>query len=161
MLTRRHFLLTAAATPLVAHGATRAGAGETPEGTPKGKPAILSYNGAAIGGYDPVGYFMSAGEVAGDAAHKVEWNGATFLFASASNKKTFESDPEAFAPQYGGYCSYAAALNYVAPTSANAWSIHEDRLYLNFNLHVRSIWEQDKPGYIAKADNNWPGPLFA
>ncbi|MEM7732626.1 MAG: YHS domain-containing (seleno)protein [Pseudomonadota bacterium] len=161
MLTRRHFLLTAAATPIAGYGASQAIAGELPADGSAGKPAILSYNGAAIGGYDPVGYFMSAGEVRGDTAHAVEWNEATFLFASAANKKTFEADPEAFAPKYGGYCSYAAALNYTAPTSANAWSIHEDRLYLNFNQHVRSVWEQDKAGYIAKADANWPNPLFA
>lgn len=155
MFSRRQFLLTAAALPVAAP--IWAAAGETP----KGKPAILSYNGAAIGGFDPVGYFLSSGEVRGDTAHAVTWNGAQFLFASASNKKTFEADPEKFAPQYGGYCSYAAALNYVAPTSSNAWSIYEDRLYLNFNLHVRSVWEQDKPGYVAKANANWPGPLSA
>lgn len=153
MLTRRHFLLTAAALPI----ATRAAAGIGPST----KPAILSYNGAAIGGYDPVAYFLSSGPVRGDLSHLVEWKNATFLFATEANKKTFEADPETFAPRYGGYCSYAAALNYVAPTSANAWSIHEDRLYLNFNLHVRSVWEQDKEGYIAEADVNWPGPLQA
>ena len=153
MLTRRHFLLTAAAMPIASH--VQAGI------APNAKPAILSYNGAALGGYDPVAYFMTSGPVRGDQSHVVEWNNATFLFASAANKATFEADPEKFTPRYGGYCSYAAALNYVAPTSANAWSLHEDQLYLNFNLHVRSVWEQDKPGYIAKADANWPGPLQA
>lgn len=157
MLTRRGFLVTAAAVPLAGLGAHHTKAAEPSQG----KPAILTYNGAAIGGYDPVGYFTSLRNVMGDAAHAVEWKGATFHFATLANKKTFEADPEAFAPRYGGYCSYAAALNYVAPTSANAWSIHEDRLYLNFNRHVRSVWEQDKPGYIAKANANWPGPLQA
>lgn len=152
MLTRRHFLISAAAVP-VAPSAVYATAGA--------KPTVLSYDGAAIGGFDPVAYFTSSGPSRGDDAHTVMWNGGQFLFASASNKKTFESDPEAFAPQYGGYCSYAAALNYVAPTSSNAWSVFEDKLYLNFNLHVRSVWEQDKPGYVAKANANWPGPLRA
>jgi hypothetical protein len=47
------------------------------------------------------------------------------------------------------------------PTSADAWYIHEDRLYLNYSRHVRSIWQKDIEGYVAKADNNWPGPLQA
>ncbi|MEL7013576.1 MAG: YHS domain-containing (seleno)protein [Pseudomonadota bacterium] len=153
MLTRRNFLITAAALPLATPLATQAAQTK--------KSAILTYEGAAIGGYDPVAYFLTSGPKRGDEAHAVDWKDGRFLFSSAANKKTFEANPEKFAPKYGGYCSYAAALNYVAPTSANAWSVYEDRLYLNFNLHVRSVWEQDKPGYIAKADGNWPGPLQA
>ncbi len=153
MLSRRHFLVTAAALPIASHAAAQV--------VQVKKPSILTYDGAAIGGYDPVAYFLSSGPVKGDQAHVVEWDGATWLFSTAANKADFEADPEAFAPKYGGYCSYAAALNYVAPTSADAWSLHEDRLYLNFNRHVRSIWEKDIPGYVAKADGNWPGPLLA
>lgn len=155
MLSRRRFLITAAALPIAgqAYAAARV--------APLSKPSILSYDGAAIGGYDPVAYFMKSGPVTGSADHLVEWDGGTWLFSTAANKAAFEAEPETFAPKYGGYCSYAAALNYVAPTSANAWSIHEDRLYLNFNRHVRSVWEQDIPGYVSKADANWPGPLLA
>ncbi|MEM9239655.1 MAG: YHS domain-containing (seleno)protein [Pseudomonadota bacterium] len=153
MRTRRNFLISAAALPLATPLATQAASNT--------KSSILTYGGAAIGGYDPVAYFLTSGPQLGEEAHSVEWKDGTFLFSSAANKKTFEADPEKFAPRYGGYCSYAAALNYVAPTSSNAWSVYEDRLYLNFNLHVRSVWEQDKPGYIAKADVNWPGPLQA
>ena len=41
MLTRRHFLLTAAATPLATYGASHAIAGETPVDGAAGKPAIV------------------------------------------------------------------------------------------------------------------------
>lgn len=153
MLSRRHFLISAAALPIASQAAALV--------VPPRKPSILTYNNAAIGGYDPVAYFLKSGPMMGNASHAVTWDGATWLFSSATNKVAFEADPEAFAPKYGGYCSYAAALNYVAPTTPEAWSIHEDRLYLNFNRHVRSVWEKDIHAYVAKADQNWPGPLLA
>jgi YHS domain-containing protein len=153
MLSRRNFLISAAALPI----ATQAMAGSSPAA----KPSVLTYDGAAIGGYDPVAYFLKSGPIKGDQEHAIEWDGSTWYFSTATNKADFKANPEVFAPKYGGYCAYAAALNYVAPTSADAWYIHEDRLYLNYSRHVRSIWQKDIEGYVAKADNNWPGPLQA
>ena len=71
----------------------------------------------------------------------------------------FDADPEKFAPQYGGYCAYAVSKGATAPTDPNAWTVYDDKLYLNFSTDVRSIWQEDKPGNIAKADANWPGVL--
>ncbi|MEQ9260728.1 MAG: YHS domain-containing (seleno)protein [Roseovarius sp.] len=149
MPTRRSFLATAAALPLAAL-ALPALAEE---------PAIHARDGAAIGGYDPVAYFTEGAPVEGSPEHSTMWNGAEWRFASAENKATFEADPEAYAPQYGGYCAYAASQGYVASTSPDAWSVHEGKLYLNYSRRVQRIWEKDKPGFIAQADTNWPAPL--
>jgi hypothetical protein len=45
---------------------------------------------------------------------------------------------------------------YAAPIDPKAWSIVEGKLYLNYNEDVRTEWEKDIPGFIAKADQNWP-----
>ena len=71
----------------------------------------------------------------------------------------FEANPEAYAPQYGGYCAYAASKGAVAPTAPDAWTVHYGKLYLNFSQTVRGIWSEDIHGNIAKADANWPAPL--
>ena len=149
ILTRRGLLSAAAAVPLVALGAPAFAA----------KPEVFSVDGVAIRGYDPVAYFTEGAPVEGRAEFSVEWKGATWQFASAENRATFEGNPEAFAPKYGGYCAYAVAKGGTATTSPNAWAIHEDRLYLNFNRTVRGIWSRDIPGNVAKADANWPGVL--
>ena len=149
MLTRRTLLHTAAALPVALAASTALAA----------QPEILSYDGAAIGGYDPVAYFTQSAPVKGDAAHTVSWRGAEWRFASAENKATFAANPEAYAPQYGGYCAFAASKNAVAPTEADAWTVHDGKLYLNFNTQVRGIWSQDIPGNVALADGFWPGPL--
>ena len=73
----------------------------------------------------------------------------------------FESDPEKFAPKYGGYCAYAVSKGYIATTDPAAWSIHEDRLYLNYSKSVRALWSARKRHHIEQADMNWPGVLSA
>jgi YHS domain-containing protein len=71
------------------------------------KPAVFTDEGVAIRGYDPVAYFTQSAPVVGNAAYSAEYNGATWLLASAENQAMFEAQAEAFAPQYGGYCAYA------------------------------------------------------
>lgn len=150
MLTRRTLLGVAAATPLIALTARVAHAME---------PETFQSNGIAINGIDPVGYFTDGGPVAGSADHAVDYKGATWLFASADNKAAFEADPEKYGAKFGGYCAYAASLGYLAPTQPEAWTVYEDRLYLNANLRARELWLQDVPGNIAKGEANWPGIL--
>lgn len=150
MFSRRSFLKVSLAAPLVAVTATSAFAAE---------PPIYSGGGFAINGYDPVAYFTQSEPVKGDDAFTTEWMGAMWKFASAENMAMFEANPEGYAPQYGGYCSYAVSRGYTASTSPNAWTIYEGKLYLNFNRVVRGLWSRDIPGNIVAADANWPDVL--
>ena len=119
-------------------------------------PVFSTYLGGAIRGYDPVAYHTEGKPVAGKRAHRVEWKGATWSFASAGNKALFEGDPEKYAPRYGGYCAWAVSQGYTASIDPDAWSIVEGKLYLNYSLGVRDQWSHDIPGNIAKGDVNWP-----
>ena len=110
----------------------------------------------AIDGSDAVAYFDNAGPVVGDPSITHAWNGATWQFATTANRDAFAADPERWAPQYGGYCAYALANGYVAPTMPDAWTLHDGKLYLNFNLNVRNLWNQDRAANIARGDSNWP-----
>ena len=123
--------------------------------------AETSYNvnrkGVAIKGYDPVGYYTEGRPVKGDKGFAYQWGGATWHFAGAENRETFKSDPEKYAPRYGGWCAYGVAVGGLYRIKPEAWNIVDGRLYLNKNLRVRETWKQDIPGYIEKADANWPG----
>lgn len=123
------------------------------------EPPVFERRGAAINGYDPVAYFTDGAPVEGDPAITSTWNGAEWRFATAENKATFDADPEAYAPQYGGYCAYAVANGYTAKTDPDAWSIEDGKLYLNFSRRVRRLWLEDVPGHIAAGDANWPKVL--
>lgn len=151
MLTRRSLLAAAAlAAPASLYLTRPAMAAE---------PAVFAEDGIAIRGADPVAFFTEGGPVQGSADHALMWNGTTWHFASAENMETFMGDPEAYAPQYGGYCAFAMASGYIASSVPEAWTIHEGKLYLNYSTGVRSRWERDIPGNIMKADENWPGIL--
>ncbi|MEM6836070.1 MAG: YHS domain-containing (seleno)protein [Cyanobacteria bacterium P01_C01_bin.120] len=113
----------------------------------------------AIRGADPVAYFTEGEAVAGVAEYEFEWNGATWRFSSAANKAAFMADPEAFAPQYGGYCAKALSEGNLASIDPRAWSIVDGKLYLNYSEAVQEQWVTDIPGNITKADSFWPNVL--
>ena len=118
-----------------------------------------TFSSLAVSGYDPVAYFKEGKPVEGDSDYEFEWNGATWRFASADNLAAFKQDPEAFAPQYGGYCAWAVSQGYTASTDPTAWKIVDGKLYLNYNQDIQRRWQTDIPGNIAKANGNWPKVL--
>ncbi len=120
---------------------------------------VFATDGIAINGTDPVGYFTQSQAVPGSPEFSLDWNGARWLFASAENRAAFEAAPEAMAPRFGGYCAFAVSRGYVAPSVPEAWTVFEDRLYLNFSTGVRRRWRKDMVANIAKAEANWPGVL--
>ena len=150
MLTLRALIASAIAVPVAATLSRPAMAA---------KPPVFATDGIAINGFDPVAYFTDGAPVKGNPDISADWEGAKLLFASEDNKAMFEADREKYAPRYGGYCAYAVSKGATAPTDPDAWTVHEDRLYLNFSVDVRSIWKEDIPGNIARADANWPGVL--
>jgi YHS domain-containing protein len=113
-------------------------------------------DGLALRGYDPVAYFQENRPVKGSVEHKAEYKGSTFHFASKANRDAFVAAPEKYAPQYGGFCAFGTSGGYKAAIDPAAFSIVDGKLYLNYNRDVQSKWKTDVPGYIAKADKNWP-----
>ena len=113
----------------------------------------------AIHGYDPVAYFTDHKPVPGKEEFQLDWMGAKWRFASAEHRAAFEKSPEAYAPQYGGYCAYGVSQQHVVDIDPNAWSIVDGKLYLNYDTDVQKKWRMDVPGNITKADKNWPDVL--
>ena len=150
MLTRRATLGLITLAPAAYALTSRAAFAAEPE---------VFQNPIAINAIDPIGYFTDAEPVAGLAEHEVMWNGAAWHFANADNAAKFEADPETWAPLFGGYCAFAASRGYLAPTIPEAWTVYEDKLYMNANLRARELWLEDVPGNIAKGLENWPGIL--
>jgi YHS domain-containing protein len=115
-----------------------------------------AFDDIAVQGYDPVAYFKAGKPVKGAKEFSTTWNGAEFRFASAANRDAFKKNPEAYAPQYGGYCAWAVSQGYTAKGDAKFWKIVDGKLYLNYNSSVQKKWEGDIPGFIASANTNWP-----
>jgi len=119
------------------------------------KDMIFNSHGVAIHGFDSVAYFTRQQPTPGNPEITYAWMGSTWQFDSEANRDLFIQAPERYAPQYGGYCAYAMANGSHAPTNAFAWSIIDDKLYLNFSSSVRSLWRPDAKSYIRSADKIW------
>lgn len=116
------------------------------------------FSSVAVGGYDTVSYFAGK-PVKGSAQFQTQWKGATWQFANAADLAKFKANPAAYAPQYGGYCAWAVAQGRTAPGDPLQWRIVGGKLYLNYNADIQSKWLKDVPGFIQKANANWPAVL--
>lgn len=111
----------------------------------------------ALSGYDPVSYFGTDGPVRGSGDYRVRYQGYDYQFANAKNAAIFQDNPMKYAPQYGGYCAWAIGANdALAPGDPQVYKIVGNKLYLNFSKDVAKRWQEDIPGFIKKANRNYP-----
>ena len=115
-----------------------------------------SFSNKAVGGYDAVAYFTDGKPVKGSSDYTFRHKGAVWFFANQQNLDTFKADPDAYTPQYGGYCAWAVAQGKLAKGDPRHWHIKDGRLYLNYSRSINETWLKDVPGYIQEADKNWP-----
>lgn len=116
--------------------------------------ASAEVNTVAVGGYDAVSYHTGA-PTRGSGNHTVNYNGATYLFATEANLKAFNKNPAKYVPAYGGFCAYGAAVGKKFVGDPTVWKIVDGTLYLNLNADVSRVWHKDILGNIKKADANW------
>lgn len=114
------------------------------------------FNKLAMNGYDVMTYWRGGKPLEGKKEISASYNGATWVFISEENRARFLENPAKYAPQYGGYCAYAASRNAVADVDPFAWRIWKDKLYLNYSSRVRRQWASDIDENIAKANKFWP-----
>lgn len=115
--------------------------------------------GVGLGGHDPISYTKGDAPAAGTADHASKHGGATYRFASAEHKATFDADGQKYAPQFGGYCAYAASQNRLSPSDPQVWRIVDGKLLVFTNLQFRELFDKDPTAHKRKADENWPGLL--
>jgi len=117
--------------------------------------AQTSESKVAIKGYDPVAYFESNKAIEGKNEITTTYNNAVYSFSSEKNKALFLKNPAQYEPQYGGYCAYGMSNGYKAPIQPEAFTIVDNKLYLNYNLKVKELWLKEQSQRIEKANMNW------
>ena len=148
-MLRRFLTAASLAAGLAFAGAASAGTDTTVNVTP---------DGVAIGGWDTVAYFTQDRAVRGQPEFFHEWSGATWWFSSAEHRDLFAADPEAYAPQFGGWCAYALATGrYAAEVEPDtAWTVRDGALYLNWSASVRDTWLRNNVANgIRVGERNW------
>ena len=119
-----------------------------------GEPTFQD-EGIAVNGYDVVAYFTEQHPVKGNLEFSSHYKDTQWLFSSEEHKLLFEQNQQQYLPQYGGYCAYGMSKGFVVDTDPNAFTILNNKLYLNYSLGVRETWLQDTALYIERADKNW------
>lgn len=109
----------------------------------------------AIKGYDTVAYFTEAHPVKGKPEFAFSWNDTQWHFANAPHRDLFAANPERYAPQFGGFCSMALVVGKIKDIDPQAWTIVDDKLYLNFTKAFRDKFRENKTENIEKAEENW------
>ena len=91
----------------------------------------------------------------GTSEFTATYKNAIYQFVNSENRDQFRADPQAYAPQYGGYCAFGVAMGKKFETDPQAWKIEDGKLYLNLDKSVQKRWLENTQEFIQDADNNW------
>lgn len=120
----------------------------------------LSANGQALKGYDTTAYFKTNKPAKGSDASTVVWKGATWRFASEADAARFKADPDAYAPQFGGYCTRAMSLGKEVPGDPEVWRIHNGNLHVFFAPRGGTAFDKGPDAMIKRAQAHWETLTF-
>ncbi len=115
----------------------------------------IDANRVAIHGYDTVAYFTEGMPLKGKSEFGHVWRDTQWHFASTGNRDLFTTNPDRYAPQYGGYCALGLAAGEFADADPEAWTIVDGKLYLNNTKDFRVVWRKAPKAHIGNANYNW------
>lgn len=116
--------------------------------------SINTYSGVAIKGYDPISFFTGVPRL-GSEEFETTWRGAKWRFTSLKNMNAFRIDPAKYAPQFGGYCSFAVTTGYTANIDPNSYLIKDDKLYLFNGPDLKINFMMDVEESVKTAEKEW------
>ena len=106
-------------------------------------------------GNDPVAYFTAGRPQPGRNDIKTEHRGLTYRFANDENRRQFITNPEHYAPQFGGFCAQSMAYAVPAPADAGSFKIIDGKLYLFAGARARLYFEMDQERNLKLAWHYW------
>ena len=106
-------------------------------------------------GNDAVAYFTAGKAMAGSGDIKTEYRGLTYRFSSEENLRQFITNPERYAPQFGGFCTQAMAYAMPVAADADTFKIVDGKLYLFASARARLYFEMDQERNLKLAWHYW------
>lgn len=111
--------------------------------------------GAAIDGYDTTAYWSDGMPRHGLSTNLVNWRGADWHFTSAEDAQAFAASPQAFAPQFGGFCTRAMSFKKIVNGDPEVWRIYQGKLYLFARPVGGEKFDEGQDAMITKAQTYW------
>ena len=113
------------------------------------------WSGAAIGGFDPVAYFVEQRPIPGSPEHLAIHAGVAWHFNSESNLAAFLESPETYQPVFGGHDPVMIANGVPVPGHPHLFAIVEGQLYLFRRAENRERFLANA-GFRREAERLWP-----
>lgn len=113
------------------------------------------WTGAAIGGFDPVAYFVEHRAVPGLRTLTTVNGGVPWQFTSESNRAAFLDHPETYRPAFGGHDPLMVAGGVPVAGHPHLFAVMEGRLYL-FRREENRILFVANPAHRQEAERLWP-----
>lgn len=120
--------------------------------------AAINVDKAGVGlrGYDPISYFVAGTPQMGTKQFSAAHKGVTYHFTSEDNRKKFAVMPDAFAPQFGGFCQTGVALLKKLDGDPTVWRVADGKLFVYVNEGAKAKFLENIPAHTVAADSNWP-----
>jgi len=112
--------------------------------------------GYAIGGYDPVDYFVLGESRLIENGIEAYWGGVSWKFRNIGNKQAFLLHPCTYAPRFGGLDPVLLSQHKGVMGSPSLFDIYKDRLYLFYNGTTLARWKKYREGIVSEAKLGWP-----
>lgn len=106
-------------------------------------------------GADVVAYITQNAYVQGSKEFAVKFGDIDFYFANSVNRALFQSDPEKYLPQYGGYCANGIMFGIPWGGDADSFIIHNGKVYNFGGPGSRAVFALNLEQNIALADKYW------
>ena len=97
--------------------------------------------------------------VEGRSENAIKWRGAVWYFESPESQESFEMNPQAYAPQFGGYCVYAMSQGRRNSPEPTAFFFRDGRLYFMHTERRLRQYEDELPWLMSVAEAKWPAVL--
>ena len=106
-------------------------------------------------GVDPVEFLATVNPVEGTADFTAVHDGVAYYFLTEANMKTFETDPTAYLPQNGGYCTFGVSVGKKFDGDPEYHAVIDNKLYVFLNRAIFDEFNKDRAGTISNAGANW------
>lgn len=110
--------------------------------------------GYAIGGHDPVSFFVDGRPRKGNRAHEYKWGGAEWIFVNEGNMAAFARDPEAYAPMFAGCGGYALSEGFATAGNPFIYAVVDGRLVFFHSVVNRFLFVVNATSLLKAAKEN-------
>jgi YHS domain-containing protein len=112
-------------------------------------------SGVALEGYDPVSYFTEPEPLMGVPDYEYLWQGVPWYFATPANRDVFITNPEIYAPQFGGHCLMSLSRGFLSDGKPRLYLIQHMKLYLFYSVANREAFLSAESVAMSSAYANW------